>query len=187
MPDDFEFSETGLDGLKIIRWQPHDDNRGSFSRIFCAKSLHFCGFTSPISQINYSKSKEIGTVRGLHFQHPPHTETKIVNCFKGCVFDVAVDLRCGSSTFLQWRGVILSGNISNSLLIPAGFAHGFQTLEPDCELLYFHSKAYHPEANGGLHPADSRLNISWPLPIANLSNRDQNLPFLTPEFQGIPL
>lgn len=185
--NEFEFIETGISGLKLIERKINRDNRGSFSRIFSVSSFENMGFASSVSQINISKTRQLGSVRGLHFQHPPHAETKIINCIKGSVFDVAVDLRCNSSTFLQWRSVILSEDAPISLLIPAGFAHGFQTLDSDCELLYFHSTAYAPESEDGFHPADPRLNIAWPMSINNLSDRDQRLPSISHQFQGISL
>ena len=183
----FEIREGGLPGLKIIQREVLEDPRGSFSRLYCAETFQAAGFPPGVSQINHTLTKAIGTVRGLHFQHPPHAEAKVVTCIRGRILDVAVDLRAGSPTFLHWEGVLLSGENRTSLLIPQGFAHGFQTLEADCELLYLHSAPYCPEAEGGLHPLDPKLGIQWPRAIAELSQRDQSHPWLLPRFHGLTL
>jgi dTDP-4-dehydrorhamnose 3,5-epimerase len=129
----------------------------------------------------------LGSARGLHFQAPPYAETKIVSCIRGEVFDVAVDLRQGSATFLQWHGEVLSAKNNRTLLIPEGFAHGFQTLEDECEMLYFHTAAYHPETEGGLNIADPRLAIRWPKPLRDISKRDLDHPYIEADYRGISL
>ncbi len=164
-----------------------EDHRGYLSRFFCAEELRKAGVDKPIAQINHTLTRKQGAVRGLHFQYQPYSETKLVNCLQGEVFDVAVDLRHGSPTFLCWYGAILSAKNHTSLLIPEGFAHGFQALTDDCELIYLHTQAYHSEAEGALNVADPKLNIAWPLPINDLSERDRNHPFIGPDFQGIIL
>jgi len=164
-----------------------EDQRGFLSRFYCAEEFGAIGITKPIAQINHTLTRKKGAVRGLHFQHPPHVEIKLVSCLKGEVFDVAVDLRRGSPTFLHWHGALLSATNRNSLLIPEGYAHGFQALTEDCELIYLHTAAYHAEAEGALNVADSTLKITWPLPINDLSDRDRNNPFINSEFQGIVL
>ena len=126
-------------------------------------------------------------MRSLHFQYPPHAKIKLVSCLQGEIFDVAVDLRQNSPTFLQWHGVVLSAQNKQSLLIPEGFAHGFQALSQDCELIYLHTAAYHPEAEGALNVADPRLNIAWPLAITEISERDRNHKLIEQDFQGIIL
>ena len=123
----------------------------------------------------------------MHFQYAPHAEMKFVACLRGAVFDVAVDLRSGSSTFLHWYTTILNAYNQKSLLIPEGFAHGFQALTDDCELLYLHTAAHASEAEDGLHPQDPRLAIIWPLPITEMSVRDVSHPNITHDFQGILL
>jgi len=183
----FEIRDAGLAGLKVIQRVLLEDRRGFLSRLFCAETFHAAGFTPSINQITHTCTRRSGTVRGLHFQNPPHAEAKVVSVLRGRIFDVAVDLRWGSPTFLQWRGEILSEANHLSLLIPGGFAHGFQTLEDDCELLYFHSAPHRPEAEGGLHPSDPRLAIAWPLDIAELSDRDKGHAFLAPDYLGLPL
>lgn len=181
----FDFHATPLSGLAVIQRKPIEDDRGFFCRFYCAEEFRETGFWKPIAQINHTFTREKGSVRGLHFQHPPHAETKIVICIKGEIFDVAVDLRKGSPTFLRWHGEKLSASNRKSLLVPEGFAHGFQTLTEDCELIYLHSASYSPEAEGGLNVLDPRLAIDWPLGIAELSERDRTHPMLAGDFDGI--
>ena len=184
-PARLSFSRTSLPDLILIHRNPIEDDRGFFCRVFCAEEFQHAGLTKPIVQINHTLTRKRGTVRGLHCQHPPHSETKIVNCIRGEIFDVAVDLRQGSRTFLQWHGERLSADNKKSLLIPEGFAHGFQALTDDCEILYFHTAAYAPEAEGGLHVLEPRLAIAWPLPVAQLSKRDDAYAFLDATFPGV--
>lgn len=181
----FLVSDTGIDALRVVQRQRIEDARGYFSRFFCADELAQAGFTQPIAQINQTLTRCQGSVRGLHFQHPPHAEDKFVSCLRGEVFDVAVDLRKGSPTFLQWHAETLSANNMRSLFIPKGFAHGFQTLCDDVELLYLHTTPYVRTAEGGLNPLDPVLGIAWPLPFAAMSDRDAAHPSLTPDFGGI--
>jgi dTDP-4-dehydrorhamnose 3,5-epimerase len=178
-------TDLPLLGLKRIQRQRMGDKRGFFSRLFCATELSAAGWAKPIAQINHSCTAIRGTVRGMHFQHPPHAEMKLVSCLRGKVWDVAVDLRAGSPTLLQWHAEYLSAENGVSLLIPEGFAHGFQTLADDCEMLYFHTTAYCHEAEGGVHAEDPRLAIHWPLPVAGLSSRDGAHPFLDANFAGV--
>lgn len=126
--------------------------------------------------MNHTFTEQPGAVRGMHFQHEPHAEWKYVSCLAGTIFDVAVDLRRGSTTYGSWYGATLSAENGQSLLIPAGFAHGFQTLEPGCELIYLHSQTYAPAAEGGINALDPALAIAWPLPVSVSSERDQALP-----------
>ncbi len=181
----FNITDLPLFGLKRIQRTVIGDARGFLSRLFCAEELAAAGWTRPIVQINHTLTARRGTVRGMHFQHPPQAEMKLVSCIRGQVFDVAVDLRQGSSTLLQWHGEILSATNHYALLIPEGFAHGFQTLTDDCELLYLHTSTYAPDAEGGCHPQDPALGINWPLPVADLSDRDGGHPFITRAYAGI--
>jgi dTDP-4-dehydrorhamnose 3,5-epimerase len=181
-----EFLPTPLRGLTVVQRKPAEDERGFFERMFCMEEILSAGFKLPMAQVNRTVTTRKGSVRGMHFQYPPHAEIKIVSCLKGCVFDVAVDLRRGSPTFLRWHAEELSVENHKSLLIPAGFAHGLQTLADDCELLYFHSAAYAATAEGGLHPSDPRIGIAWPLPITDMSQRDCNHPTLVSDFKGLP-
>lgn len=181
----FEFVPTPLQGLVTVWCSPIKDSRGLFARLFCGEEFRQIGLTQSIAQINHSVTQRRGTVRGLHFQYPPHAETKIVICMRGEVFDVAVDLRQGSPTFLHWHAEILSAENHKTLMIPEGFAHGFQTLTEDCEMLYVHTAAYQPGAEGGLNAKDPRLNIRWPEAITELSPRDAAHPLLNGDFRGI--
>lgn len=183
----FHIESTPLAGLKQVTRQPLGDARGWFERLYCAEELAAAADLPflPV-QINRSCTRAVGAVRGMHFQSPPHAEIKLVSCLAGEVYDVAVDLRAGSPTFLHWYGVRLSAQNRVSLLIPQGFAHGFQTLAPDAELLYLHSAAYAPEAEGGVHPRDPALGIAWPLEITEMSPRDAGRPLLEAGFVGIP-
>ena len=174
----FEFHSTPLHGLMVVQRKPVEDSRGFFARFFCADEFRQAGFTKPIAQINHTLTRKKGVVRGLHFQRPPHAETKVVSCLKGDIFDVAIDLRRGSPTFLRWHGEVLSAENQKSLLIPEGFAHGFQTLTDDCELVYLHSTSFHPEAEGALNVSDPKLAIAWPLAMAELSERDRAHAFI---------
>jgi len=183
----FEFLPTTISGLMIIQRKPIEDSRGFFSRLYCAEEYKAAGLQKPIAQINHTLTRKKGAVRGLHFQQPPHTEAKVVSCLKGEIFDVAVDLRKNSATFLKWHAEVLSAHNSQSLLIPEGFAHGFQTLTEDCELLYLHSASFNEESEDAFNATDPRLAISWPLPIKSISERDRNHPFIKNDFAGITL
>lgn len=183
----FDFIPCSLSGLIVVQRKAIEDHRGFLSRFYCAEEFSVAGMDQPITQINHTLTCQKGAVRGLHFQHPPHAEIKVVSCLKGEIFDVAIDLRCTSPTFLQWHGEILSAANRKSLLIPQGYAHGFQALTEDCELFYLHTASYHPESEGALNIADPKLNITWPLPISDLSERDRKHPFITQDFKGIAL
>jgi dTDP-4-dehydrorhamnose 3,5-epimerase len=185
MSSSFDILDTPLHGLKLIQRHPIGDHRGYLERMFCLEGLKLLIPASGIAQINHTLTAKRGTVRGLHFQYPPHAETKIVSCLRGDVFDVAVDLRRGSPTFLHWHAEILSDNNHRTLLIPEGFAHGFQALTEDCELLYFHTTAYQPGAEGGLNAQDPRLSVRWPEEVLELSSRDAGYPLVTEDFSGV--
>jgi dTDP-4-dehydrorhamnose 3,5-epimerase len=183
----FEFSPTPLAGLKLVQRKPLGDTRGFLARLFCAEEFEAAQAGLAVAQINHTLTSAQGTVRGMHFQHPPHADAKLVNCIRGSVFDIAVDLRRDSPTFLRWFGTVLSAENHTSLLIPQGFAHGFQALEDNCELIYLHSAAYAPAAEGQLHALDPRLAIAWPLPIGEMSARDQGAPWLQEDYKGVVL
>jgi dTDP-4-dehydrorhamnose 3,5-epimerase len=169
------FTETAIKGLFIAAGTAFADARGFFSKIFDQDefSLHA---QKPIAQVNYSITRGTGTVRGLHFQKSPHMEWKIVTCLEGEIFDVAVDLREDSPTFLQWHGENLKGGTLRSMVIPEGMAHGFQVLSSEAHLIYLHSERYHPESEGRLHAEDPVLNITWPTAVRNLSSSDAQAP-----------
>lgn len=181
----FDFITTSINGLTLVQRQLIEDNRGFLSRFFCAEEFSTFGFNKGINQINHTLTRSKGAVRGLHYQMPPHAEIKFVSCLKGEIFDVAVDLRQGSTTFLHWHGEVLSADNRRSLLIPEGFAHGFQTLTEDCELIYLHSAPYVQKAEAALNAKDSKLNITWPLDIAEMSERDSSHPMIKNDFEGI--
>jgi len=155
--------------------------------MFCSRELEEIGLAKPIAQINYSITRKKGAVRGLHYQNPPHAETKIVYCMRGKVFDVAVDIRPESPTYLRWHAEELSPENRRAFCIPEGFAHGFQTLEEDTELLYLHTEFYSQPSEGALNVADSRLAISWPLAITEISERDRSHAFIGHAKPGMSL
>lgn len=183
----FHVEEPPLQGLKVIQRHPRMDSRGQFTRAFCSEDLSAAGWTTPVIQINHSTTNAVGSVRGLHYQRPPKAERKMVLCLRGKVWDVAVDLRASSKTFLAWHAEELSAENNKALLIPEGFAHGFQALEKESELLYLHSEQYAPQHEDGFSPLDPRLSIPWPLPITEISDRDRGFPVLTDKYKGISL
>jgi dTDP-4-dehydrorhamnose 3,5-epimerase len=178
------FTPTPLTGSYEITLKPREDNRGWFARYFCKDDFQQIGHSKEWLQMNHSHTNKKGAIRGMHFQHPPYGETKLVRCIIGAVYDVIIDLRAGSNTFLQWFGTELTARKKNMLYIPAGFAHGFQTLEEDCELIYLHTENYVPGSEGGIKFDDPTLNIQWPLDVTELSERDSNLQHLI-NFKGI--
>jgi dTDP-4-dehydrorhamnose 3,5-epimerase len=177
--------DTPIASLKVIERERLSDVRGSLARLFCADELRNAGWHKPVAQINHTMTIQYGAVRGMHFQQAPHAEMKLVSCVRGEVFDVAVDLRQGSPTFLHWFAERLSPANGRAMLIPEGFAHGFQALTADCELLYLHSCAYAPESEGGINAQDPRVGIAWPQPIAEQSARDKDHPLLKMDFKGV--
>jgi dTDP-4-dehydrorhamnose 3,5-epimerase len=168
---------TALSNLVVIERERLGDERGFFSRFFCAEELSDFG-TGRIAQINHTMTRAKGAIRGMHFQQAPHVEAKFVSCLAGAVFDVAVDLRPQSPTYLKWHGEVLSAENARSMMIPPGFAHGFQTLTQNCQLIYLHDKPYAPGAEGGVNSLDPKISIAWPLPAARMSERDRNFPML---------
>jgi len=170
--------DTFIKGVHIAKSTSFQDNRGSFSRLFCTRELEpFIGQRS-ILQINHSLTRKVGAVRGMHYQTAPQEEMKIVRCLKGRVFDVAVDLRRNSPTFLRWTAVHLCSEERNALIVPEGCAHGFQVLEKNSELLYLHTAFYSPECEAAVHFNDPNIAIKWPLPPVDISARDRSHPFL---------
>ena len=177
--------ETPLRGVYEAESTIVRDQRGHFARLFCTEELAAAHADRPIIQINHSLTRTVGTVRGLHYQRPPQAEAKWVRCLKGRVWDVAVDLRRGSPTFLGWHAVELEAERMNAILIPEGCAHGFQVLAPDSELLYLHSAPYAPGLEDAVRWDDPHLAITWPLPVADLSDRDRNHALLGETFEGV--
>ncbi len=176
---------TKIGGVHVVTGDPRGDHRGLFMRLFCERELKPVVGDRTIKQINFSRTEAVGALRGLHFQNKPHAEMKMVRCVKGRVFDVAVDLRRGSPTFLQWHAEELFVESAKMLVIPEGCAHGFQVLEPGSELLYLHTEFYEPASEGGVAWDDPMLGIAWPLPVTDMSDRDKGHPPMTPAFKGL--
>lgn len=170
--------KTPLAGAYVIETAPRGDERGRFTRLYCAGEFAAVRPDLRFAQVNLSVTRHAGTVRGLHFQKPPFSEAKLVRCLRGRVFAVAVDLRLTSPTFGEWFGVELSGDNEREFFIPEGFAHGFQTLTDDVEMLSQHSAPYAPESEAGIAHDDVTIAITWPLPVTIVSNRDALLPSL---------
>jgi len=183
----FNIISTLIDGVTLIQRKPIKDERGSFSRFYCAREFIAAGVNKSIAQINHTFTRKKGAVRGLHFQYAPHTETKVVSCLKGEIFDVAVDIRQNSPTFLQWHGEVLSAENLKSLVVPEGFAHGFQALTDDCEIIYCVTAAYSAENESIINAIDPMIAISWPQPITERSNRDNTQPYIDEAFTGMSL
>jgi dTDP-4-dehydrorhamnose 3,5-epimerase len=183
----FDIIDTPLSSLQILQRKPASDSRGYLERLFCTEELQTLVPGRHIAQINHTLTANRGTVRGMHYQCPPHAEIKFVSCLRGEIFDVAVDLRHNSPTFLRWHAELLSADNHKTLVIPEGFAHGFQTLTDNCEMLYFHTAAYQPGAEVGLNAQDPRLAIRWPLPVVGLSSRDVSHSMIGDHFPGIVL
>ena len=181
----FNFSKSDLEGVFLINRKPIIDNRGSFSRMFCVDDFKFEGFNRPIKQINRTVTIQKGAMRGMHLQLPPSDEYKIVSCLKGKVHDVVLDIRRGSPTFLQSRHVVLSSESLNAVLVPPGCAHGFQTLEDNCEMLYLHSENHNPNTEMTVNVLDPKIGINWPIEITGMSLKDKNSPMLNDKFKGI--
>ena len=179
------FTETELQGSYTIELEPFKDGRGWFARYFCMDEFSKIAHTDEWMQMNHSCTYTKGSLRGMHYQLPPFSEIKLVRCITGNVFDVIVDLRKNSETFLQWFGAELSSANKKMIYIPEGFAHGFQCLTDNCELLYHHTEFYKPEAEAGIKYDDPKINIEWPLPVTVISERDKAHPHLNENFKGI--
>jgi len=180
-----KFIETPLPGAYEIELEPVRDERGSFARTFCEREFSRIGFRRHIVQINHSMTSKKGTIRGIHYQLPPAAEGKIIRCVHGKVFDVVVDFRAGSPTFLQWHGVELSHKNMRTVCIPEGFGHGFQALTDDVEMIYHHSEFYNAEHECGVRFDDPALAIKWPLRAATVSQKDRGYRFIGEEFTGV--
>lgn len=183
----FNIHTTPIEDLLIVDRQPIEDKRGCFERIFCDEELNMVLKGRHIVQINQSLTMCKGIVRGLHFQYPPYSEMKLVSCLQGEVFDVAIDLRMGSKTFLKWHAEILNKTNHKTMAIPEGFAHGFQTLTDNCLLLYLHTAHYNKTAEGGLNTQDPGLGINWQIPVTEISERDKSHKFIDSNFKGLNL
>lgn len=178
-----EFVPTPIAGAFEVRHEVRSDPRGRFKRQYCEREFAAAGLNTTWVQVNHSVTSELGAVRGLHYQRPPHGEAKLVSCPAGRAFDVAVDLRRGSATFLKWTAVEIDESVS--FYIPEGCAHGFQALTGEVHLIYLHSAYYAPEAEGGVRFDDPALAIAWPLPIGTMSERDRAFAPIGDDFKGV--
>ncbi len=178
---------TPVADLMVAESKAFKDGRGAFARLFCEQALSSILGDRKIVQINYSCTQAIGALRGLHFQYAPHAEMKLVRCLKGKVWDVAVDLRPESPSYKRWYAQELSQRNAHMMVIPEGFAHGFQVLEAGSELLYFHTAFYTPESESGVRHDDPELSIAWPLPVTDISARDTSHAYIDSSFRGIVL
>lgn len=177
-----KFIETKLKGAYIIEVEPIEDERGFFARAWCQKTFDEHGLNPNLVQCNISYNKKRGTLRGMHFQVKPYEEAKLVRCTKGSIYDVIIDLRDDSQTFMQWTSVELSSKNRKMLYVPKGFAHGFQTLEDDTEVFYQMSEFYHPECASGIRWNDKSFKIEWPINGKIISEKDmkyENYDFLS--------
>lgn len=179
------FQKTKIKGLFIIKPNIISDSRGYFERLFCKKEFKKKGLEKNICQINHTLTKIKGTIRGMHYQISPEEEDKIVTCIKGKIFDVAIDIRKKSKTFLDWQGFILDSKNRKMIYIPKGFAHGFQTLSNNCELLYFHTAYYNKNTERTIKYNDSKINIKWKIEVKNISKKDSTVSLLKQDFSGI--
>ncbi len=179
-----ELLKTPIAGCIIIQHQKREDSRGFFYRLFCPEVLAVLEF-GQILQVNHSATTSLGAVRGMHYQSIPSLEKKIVHCVSGAIFDVVVDLRRGSETYLQWFGAELTKDNARSLFIPEGCAHGFQALHSSVQMIYLHSELYRPEHEGSVNLMDPRVGIKWPLPFGVVSEKDKGVPFLNETFKGL--
>lgn len=181
------FNPSPLGGAFTIDVQPFQDSRGFFTRTFCEKEFANNDLIQHFVQANHSGTKGKGVIRGMHFQHAPFCEVKLVKCVQGAIFDVIVDVRAQSPTFLQWFGAELSAENKRMMYVPAGFAHGFQSLTDYSEITYMVSEFYNKESEGGIKFDDTRINISWPLPVSLVSDKDMKIPLIDETFTGVIL
>jgi dTDP-4-dehydrorhamnose 3,5-epimerase len=179
------FTETPLSGSYTIDLSVFEDGRGWFARTFCKTEFQQIGHNKEWVQLNHSATFLKGCLRGMHYQVKPYQEIKMVRCIAGTIYDVIVDLRQDSPTFLKWYGVELSAKNKKMLYIPEGFAHGFQTLSNECELIYHHTESYNPVAEAGIKYDDQLINIIWPLKVEEISERDKKHAYLDTNFKGI--
>lgn len=179
-----KFEEAYLKDLYIIEPEPYKDERGMFFRTFCKKEFAVAGLEKEFVQINQSINNKKGTLRGLHYQIPPPGDTKLIRCISGRVFDILVDIRKGSKTFLNYFAIELSAENKRMVLITGGFAHGFLTLEDNTQLVYHHTSYYKPELEAGINYKDPKINLILPEAVRVITERDSNIPFLNDQFEG---
>jgi dTDP-4-dehydrorhamnose 3,5-epimerase len=177
---DVIFAETKLKDAHVIEIEKLEDTRGFFARSWCRKEFDEHGLISTVVQANISWNKKGGTLRGMHYQIPPYEEAKLVRCSRGSIYDAIIDLRKDSPSYMQWLGVELTADDYKLLYVPGGFAHGFQTLEDDTEVVYQVSQFYTPGAEAGLRWNDPTFNINWPFDVRVISDKDRNWPDYQP-------
>jgi dTDP-4-dehydrorhamnose 3,5-epimerase len=180
-----KFINTNFEGLWVIETESKSDGRGFLTRLFCKNEFDKINFHKEFVQENLTLTKAKGTFRGLHYQVSPHSEAKLVRCISGKVHDVVIDLRKNSKTFLKSYALGLDSSKLNMILIPEGFAHGFQTLTDNCMMLYLHSNFYNASFERGIRFDDRAINIELPLSVTDISERDKNHPLIQKEFEGI--
>jgi dTDP-4-dehydrorhamnose 3,5-epimerase len=173
-----KFLETPLAGLYVVELEALRDERGFFARSFCVNEFEALGLDFAVAQCNISFNEKAGTLRGLHFQAQPHEEAKLIRCTRGAIYDVAVDIRPTSPTYLRWHSLELTPDNGRMLFIPHGFAHGFQTLADNSEVSYVMFEFYHAESGRGLRWDDRLLGITWPLANPIISDKDRKHPLL---------
>lgn len=183
--DKLTIIDTSIKDLYVVKTDPFIDQRGSFVRWFCEDELTEILGNRRIKNVNFSLSMKKGSIRGMHFQYSPHAEMKLVRCIKGKVFDVAVDLRMNSPTYLCWEGIELSDENMKLFIIPEGFAHGFQTLENNVEMLYLHTEDYNKNCEGAIRYNDPAINIQWPCSVTEISEKDAMHPLINSMFKGL--
>jgi dTDP-4-dehydrorhamnose 3,5-epimerase len=171
-----QFQTTSLDGVRIINLEHMRDSRGFFARTFCVDEFAAQGLETQYPQHSISFSVRKGTLRGMHYQRPPHSEVKLVRCLNGAIWDVLIDIRPGSPTYGYWQGFELSDSNGRQLYVPKGFAHGFQTLSDDVSVNYLISERYVSEAGCGIRYNDPGFGIAWPLPVNEISAKDLQWP-----------
>lgn len=181
------FSRTIFPGALLVDIERHEDERGYFARTVCRKEFSANGLVSDFVQSSRSHNRKHGTLRGMHYQRAPHAEVKLISCVRGAIFDVIVDLRAASPTYLKWAAFELTADNARMLYVPQGFAHGFQTLADDTDVLYEISQFYVPDAQAGLRYDDPAIGIRWPEPVSVISPRDAALPYLATEAANEPV
>jgi dTDP-4-dehydrorhamnose 3,5-epimerase len=181
------FNPLQLTGAFTIDVQPFQDSRGFFTRTFCEREFGEHNLVQHFVQANHSGTNGKAVIRGMHFQFPPHAETKLVKCVQGAIFDVIIDVRAASPTFLKWYGVELSAANRRMMYVPVGFAHGFQSLTDYSEITYMVSDFYNRESEGGVRYDDEKVKIDWPLPVSLVSEKDKAIPLIGSGFKGVIL
>jgi dTDP-4-dehydrorhamnose 3,5-epimerase len=177
--------QTHLKGAYVIELEPFRDERGFFARTYCKNEFSAIGHQKEFVQFNHSMTAFKGTIRGMHYQVPPSAETKLIRCIRGKVFDVIIDIREDSPTFLQHLQITLSQENLKMIYVPEGFAHGFQTIADNSEMIYHHTAYYNPANERGLRYNDPAFGITWPLDPVNVTEKDRNYPLVNHKFKGI--